>query len=116
MSRKIEDAMIAAIRAGENFKQGNTEVVQISDHVYYFDHAEVRLHGNVIARVMNNGADGKWTLAGWNTATTRSRINALVRAFNWDVGVRQVGDVAFKTGSATKPFAPISSTEWINAF
>lgn len=110
MTRKIENQMIAAIRAGRTFKSGNTEVVQPADGA-----TEVKLHGNIILRYVP--AQGwEWSLAGWNTPTTRSRINAAVRAFNWDIGVRQVGGVAFKTGSATKPFAPVSATEFVRVF
>jgi hypothetical protein len=112
MARKIEQQMIAAIRAGESFKSGNTEVVQVRDDVRYFDHAEARLYGNVIARVLNNGADGKWTLAGWNTATTRSRINAMARAFNWTRSVYTKHGLPRVTGLDQ---TPITSTEWVNA-
>lgn len=73
--RKIERDMIAAIRANCTDKRlGNTRV-----HAIVGGH-EVQLHGNTIARVDANGAVG-FTLAGWPTPTTRSRINALLREF-----------------------------------
>lgn len=106
MTRKIEDQMIAAIRAGKDFKSGNTEVRQETFGTFVY------LHNNLIAQ--HTTAGWLWTLAGWNTPTTRSRINALARAFNWR-GVRTVKGVPFVSGSATAPCVPIRSTEWINA-
>jgi len=69
--RQIESAMLAAIAARQPFKQGNTEVRVdgISARVY--------LHGNLIA--VKNDGENRWrfNLCGWNTPTTRSRLNAL---------------------------------------
>jgi hypothetical protein len=75
--RKIEKQMIAAILAKKDFKSGNTRVEThprtdgaLITSVYLFD--------NLIAQ---NGADGTWgfKLCGWDTTTTRSRINAVMR-------------------------------------
>jgi len=72
--RKIEREMIAAIKAGKSTKLDNTEVRQ-GDGV-----VEVLLHGHCIA--MNTVATGwRFTLAGWNTPTTRSRVSALLETF-----------------------------------
>lgn len=70
---KIERDMIAAIRAGKNRALGNTYVNPIVGGV------EVRLHGNLIAVLTDQGL--RFTLAGWPTPTTRSRINALLQTF-----------------------------------
>ena len=62
--------MCAAVRAHKNFSGANTQVV-VDENGNVF----VYLHGNKIYM----GVDGKksFTLAGWNTNTTRSRLNAL---------------------------------------
>ena len=75
--RKIERDMIAAIRAGKNRSLGNTRVI-----VYYGDEArwQVLLHGNCIA-TQADGEPFRFTLAGWPTPTTRSRITALLQTF-----------------------------------
>lgn len=106
MTRKIEDAMIDAIRAGKDWKSGNTEVRQGDDCT------TVLLHGNAIAVLTDHAT--RWTLAGWDTNTTRSRINALARAFGWR-GVSRKGGVSFASGSANAPMTPIAPTEWVDA-
>lgn len=64
--------MLAAIKARKNWKNGNTEV-------YFSDgtsKCHVCLHGHCIYRKSDEG--WAWfTLAGWNTMTTRSRLRAL---------------------------------------
>ena len=68
--RKVEQQTIPAFLAGTSAKSGNTET----------DGKTLWLHGNAIAewREVNNGEQGLFvTLAGWDTPTTRSRLNAL---------------------------------------
>ena len=65
--------MNAAVTNRYDFRKANTEV-SINDRI-----AEVRLHGNLIARVGDNFVqilDG-----GWQSVTTKSRLNALCDAF-----------------------------------
>lgn len=107
MTRKIEDAMVQAIRTHRNWTSGNTQVQAMCDGTVM-----VFLHGHQIAQVGTETAH--WTLAGWNTATTRSRINAMANAFGWR-GVKCKGGAAFATGSAAAPFTPIGDAEWVNA-
>ena len=69
--RKIERLMNAAITASKDFKLDNTEVISCSDV------SDVYLHGNLIARIGETWLelfDG-----GWRTATTKSRLNAILR-------------------------------------
>lgn len=73
--RKIESQMIAAIHNNQNWSNSNTTV--------HFNEEEnisiVRLHGNKIAEIDDNSMtifDG-----GWQTTTTKSRLNALCNAF-----------------------------------
>lgn len=107
MTRKIEDAMIQAIKARRNWASGNTQVQAMCDGTVM-----VFLHSHQIAQIGNDTAH--WTLAGWNTATTRSRINAMARAFGWR-GVSCRGALPYATGSAVAPFEPIVAHQWVNA-
>ena len=73
--RKIETQMNAAIQSNANWSSGNTAV--------YFDETSgvsvVRLHGNKIAEV----SDDTMTIfdGGWQSTTTKSRLNALCTEF-----------------------------------
>lgn len=76
--RQIEKKMIQAVKAGKNFRSGNTVVNVDGSGI------KVYLHGNCIYAVYEGVK--RFTLAGWNTVTTRSRLNALgvdVRQKNW---------------------------------
>ncbi len=68
--RKIEIQLQTAITNGREFRSANTTV----DNT---DHGQiVRLHGNKIAQI-----DNGWltiTSAGWETTTTKSRLNAVL--------------------------------------
>ena len=73
--RKIESQMCAAIQKNIDWQSANTSV--------HFDPetgvSVVRLHGNKIAEVSDNDMtifDG-----GWQTTTTKSRLNALCQEF-----------------------------------
>jgi len=75
--RKIETQMNAAIQANKNWTSGNTAV--------YFDSESgvsvVRLHGNKIAEI---GEDSMTIFdGGWQSVTTKSRLNALCDAFGY---------------------------------
>ena len=68
--RKIELQMNKAITAGVDFKSANTEVIS------YTNSSDVYLHGNLIARIGETWIelfDG-----GWQTVTTKSRLNAIL--------------------------------------
>jgi ribose 5-phosphate isomerase len=73
--RKIESQMCAAVQKNINWQSANTSV--------HFNEETgtsiVRLHGNKIAEVTDNDMtifDG-----GWQTTTTKSRLNALINEF-----------------------------------
>jgi hypothetical protein len=71
--RKIEQQMIAAIREGKDWKNGNTKVITINDVSWVY------LHDNHIATVYEDSVevfDG-----GWQSNTTKSRLNAICNAF-----------------------------------
>ena len=68
--RKIESDLIKAFSLGREFKSGNTTLENT-------DHGQViRLHGNKIAQL--DGSTLYLTSAGWETATTKSRLNAVL--------------------------------------
>jgi len=71
--RKIESQMNAAIKADKNWSSGNTQVVT------NMGVSTVYLHGNKIAMV----DDTSLTLfdGGWQSNTTKSRLNALCGEF-----------------------------------
>jgi hypothetical protein len=70
--RKIELGMVTAIAEKRNWRRDNTRVVYDS----MFDEVRVYLHNNLIAEF----AKGQVTVrdAGWQTATTKSRLNAIL--------------------------------------
>lgn len=74
--RKIETSMIAAIRSRSQFKKDNTQVLQ-EDNGY----GEVRLFGNIICRFNYNRGIISFDDCGYQTATTKSRLNAIIHAF-----------------------------------
>ena len=71
--RKIEQLMNAAIKGNKNWSNSNTSVIT-EDGI-----SEVRLHGNLIAKVGEDFVtifDG-----GWQSNTTKSRLNAIINEF-----------------------------------
>ena len=71
--RKIETQMCQAIQSNLDWKSGNTQVITI-DGVSF-----VYLHGNQIATIDEDSMtiyDG-----GWQSTTTKSRLNALCNYF-----------------------------------
>ena len=73
--RKIESQMCAAVQSNKNWKSGNTEVTIDKET----NTSSVYLHGNLIATVTDNDMtiyDG-----GWQSVTTKSRLNALCQEF-----------------------------------
>ena len=71
--RKIETQMNAAIQGNKNWSSGNTQVVTNKGV------SPVYLHGNKIAMI----DDTSLTLfdGGWQSTTTKSRLNALCSEF-----------------------------------
>ena len=72
--RKVTQQIKEAFEQGKSLKVGNTET----------DGKTIWLHGNAIVK---RDLDGlvRWSLVGWNTPTTRERVNGIVNA-----GVHQV--------------------------
>ena len=72
--RKIEQQMIDAINANQNWKLRNTEVKTDDANI-----SRVFLHGNHIATITDD--DMMIMDGGWQSVTTKSRLNALCDAF-----------------------------------
>lgn len=70
--RKIEQQLVNAVNAGRDWRSGNTSV-DVTDHGVV-----VRLHGNKIAQLDREDGILWITDAGWQTSTTKSRLNALL--------------------------------------
>ena len=103
--RKIETQMCQAIQSSKDWKSANTEVVTQQDGL-----STVYLHGNKIAEV----GDDFLTIfdGGWQSNTTKSRLNALITEFcnavtdgvfqkNYQWFVRDNNEVKQFTGSYT---------------
>ena len=93
--RKITKQATDAFHNEQDFRSGNTQVNRRLGGV------ELTLHGHIIAK--NISGDGLYiNLCGWNTNTTRDRLNGLQ-------GVR----LHTRKGQAFLNDKPISSCEWV---
>jgi len=85
MSRIIEQNMIRAINYETNWRKDNTEVIVIHNGIHgtfsFQKEIQVRLHGNLIARIFP-GDRMILSSCGWETKTTKSRLNALLHHYN----------------------------------
>ena len=76
--RQITIDSIRAFRNGNKFKRGNMEVRVFLDWPTpqtCIKISQLRLHGNIIATLSNAGLE--ISTCGWNTVTTRERLNGL---------------------------------------
>ena len=81
--RQIEAKMNKAMRHFLPFSSGNTTVVQHRNEM------EVFLHGNHIATLNKISMDLRLFDGGWQSNTTKSRLNALLDEFVPSMGVFQ---------------------------
>ena len=79
LMRKIESQMIKAIKSETDWKSGNTKVVNFFNDGDKCVVSSVFLHGNKIAEI----TDTDMTIfdGGYQSVTTKSRINALCQEF-----------------------------------
>ena len=73
--RKIETEMQNSLRNRVNWSKSNTSVFNDNEGNQF-----VTLHGNLIAQISNFG-DIKLSSCGWQTVTTKSRLNAFLDTF-----------------------------------
>ena len=81
--RKIEAKMNKALRHFENWSSGNTTVTSTKEEMKVF------LHGNHIATLDKATMDLFIFDGGWQSNTTKSRLNALLKEFRPDRQVFQ---------------------------
>ena len=101
--RKVEAKMIAAVLTGDCMKDGNTEVVTREDGQRV---TMVYLHDCLIAK--KDVAGWQFSLRGWNTPVTRSRVNALLQ------GLEVPGRVCTIKGQAHFNGKPINHHDWVH--
>jgi hypothetical protein len=137
MTRKIELAMISAVRevmadpgfSGCYWKSGNTLVFQTQHGIHHtvgYDRTiEVILHDTVVALIEPTMQRVSLYAGGWETVTTRSRINALLREFcpGWSMNRRKGQTVMLDRWDHAEPFregfglnfdpwAPLRESRW----
>ena len=96
--RKIEKQMNSAIVDGRNWSKDNTRVEVAKDGTFVY------LHGHNIATIFNNG-DIRLSSCGWETVTTKSRLNAILDCFVHNIGIFQRDWQWYITGKDfTEPF------------
>ena len=81
MTRKIERELVAAVLNGRDYRNANTRVVHANDRAYVY------LHGHNIAQVFDD--ELLITDCGYQTATTKSRLNALLHGLGAEAGIYQ---------------------------
>ena len=81
--RKIETQMNTAIKSQKNWAGSNTTVITEDDI------STVMLHGNHIATYYHNTKELTLFDGGWQSNTTKSRLNALCNEFAIGFGVFQ---------------------------
>ena len=104
--RKIEQEMNAAIRYRRNFSKANTSVRCFKTNGVTTD-VDVFLHGNHIASL--DTASNQLTIkdGGWQSVTTKSRLNALLDEFAPSMGIFQkdwVGYLSDRLSGSVVPF------------
>ena len=94
--RKVTEQIATAFINGESKTVGNTTT----------DGSAVFLHGNKIAEKRNNTIS--FTLAGWNTVTTRERLNGLLNALGSSAGFNQKKGEPYFNGKL------INADKWVD--
>lgn len=120
--RKIEEEMVSALNIGTRFKRDNTYVSER----YSKDgganwRQNVWLYGNLIAVLFSDGP--RWapprkvyfTMAGWPTVTTKSRLSAILSQFvRPGAGIHQQNwEMFFQIEPGEGNEIPLDSHEWI---
>ena len=106
--RKIEQEMNAAIRYRRNFSKANTSVRCFKTNGITTD-VDVFLHGNHIASL--DTASNQLTIkdGGWQSVTTKSRLNALLDEFAPSMGIFQKDWVWYLSDRLTGSVVPFIS-------
>ena len=107
--RKIEQEMNAAIRYRRNFSKANTSVRCFKNRDGITTEMDVFLHGNHIASL--DTATNQLTIkdGGWQSVTTKSRLNALLDEFVPSAGIFQKDWVWYLSDRLTGSVVPFVS-------
>jgi len=118
LDTKVQTHMLSAIALamhGKTFdwKMGNTWVSRTPDES---EPIEVRLHGHLIA--MAYSKDGKLdrlciSMAGWNTNTTRARLNYILTGLHVNFYIGRVKGITWLHDSAHSKVHRMGASEWI---
>ena len=111
--RLIEKEMCLALNKGKNWRKDNTKVKWSANPSTAGIYAEVYLHGNLIA--VYHPAAKELTLldGGWQSVTTKSRLNALcTELISPRAGVHQRDWVWYFTNSAGETSRWSSGFTW----
>ncbi len=106
--RKIEQQMQNAIRNRKNWSSSNTSVSIDEDGF-----TSIRLHGNRIAEIAPHG-DIVLSSCGWETVTTKSRLNAILDVFFTGFGIWQRDFTWYIGGNGS--FGPKSEDEFFDGY
>lgn len=87
--RKVEQQMLAALINCTSFKSGNTEVRDLTEDNAGESMFMVFLHGNKIAEYWPDSRRLNIYDGGWESVTTKGRLNALLWEFAPAYGIMQ---------------------------
>lgn len=105
MTRKIEKSMNYMVRTQHNWSNSNTSVLTSDNGL----ESEVFLHGNHIATFDHVNQKLFLFDGGWQTVTTKSRLNALCDEFATGMGVFQKNWDWFVSDRLTNQIVPFIS-------
>jgi|TARA_R110002167_G_scaffold180890_3_gene381085 hypothetical protein len=105
--RNIDKNSAVALYESKGFRGGNTVVTKEG----------VWLHGNQIVRIMPEGnlKDStlvQFTLCGWDTPTTRARINAVLEIFEGKMSLKKIKGQTYLVDYMDKTQMPIDEDQW----
>ena len=103
----IDKNSAVALYESKGFRGGNTVVTKEG----------VWLHGNQIVRIMPEGnlKDStlvQFTLCGWDTPTTRARINAVLEIFEGKMSLKKIKGQTYLVDYMDKTQMPIDEDQW----
>ncbi len=105
--KKITQESIKHFIAGIKFNKGNMKVTIIGDMVY------LELHGNIIASHKKGELFSNMTLSlcGYNTTTTRERLNGLLTYFGASKRFKQKNFAPYLIDIKTKQLTEIDASD-----
>lgn len=102
--RKVESQMLLAINSRKDWKLDNTrtEVVYFAHGANLIDRTNVYLHDNLIAQICPDHVEV--CDCGWQTTTTKSRLNTILRELCGSSGIYQRKHVWYGYTNRTTEF------------